>query len=84
MAVTVLAPGNLYEGKRYDPIECERSEWRLLCSYGRSKTGYLVRKYVDDLSDYADMWDCGMNAIVMRYAEVLLMYAECKIRAESD
>ena len=34
---------------------------------------------MDDLSDYADMWDCGMNAIVMRYAEVLLMYAECKI-----
>jgi len=79
LAVTVLAPGNLYEGKRYDPIDVKDPNGDYYAPYGRSKTGYLVRKYVDDLSDYADMWDCGMNAIVMRYAEVLLMYAECKI-----
>lgn len=79
LAATVLAPGNLYGGKYYDPIDVNDPNGDYYAPYGRSKTGYLVRKYVDDLADYADMWDCGMNAIVMRYAEVLLMYAECKI-----
>lgn len=74
-----MAPGNLYGGKRYDPIDVKDPNGDYYAPYGRSKTGYLLRKYVDDLSDYADMWDCGMNAIVMRYAEVLLMYAECKV-----
>ncbi|WP_455593538.1 RagB/SusD family nutrient uptake outer membrane protein [Bacteroides sp.] len=83
LAATVLAPGNLYEGKYYDPIDVNDPNGDYYAPYGRSKTGYLVRKYVDDLSDYADMWDCGMNAIVMRYAEVLLMYAECKIELNS-
>ena len=36
---------------------------------------------MDDLSDYADMWDTGMNGIVIRYAEILLMYAESKIES---
>lgn len=79
LGITILAPGNLYEGTYYNPIDVEDPNGDYYAPYGRSKTGYLVRKYVDDLSDYPDMWDSGMNAIVMRYAEVLLMDAECKI-----
>ena len=83
LGATVLAPGNLYNGKYYNPIDVKDPDGDYYAPYGRSKTGYLVRKYVDDLADYANMWDTGMNAIAMRYAEVLLMYAECKIELSS-
>lgn len=79
LGATVLAPGNLYEGKRYDPIDRDDPNGDYYAQYGRAKTGYLVRKYVDNLGDYKDMWDTGINGIVIRYAEILLMYAECKI-----
>ena len=79
LSASILCPGDLYEGKYYDPIDQNDPNGDYYAPYGRSKTGYLVRKYVDDLSDYADMWNTAMNAIVMRYAEVLLMYAECKV-----
>lgn len=79
LGVTVLSPGDEYDGRRYDPIDVKDPHGDYYAPYGRSKTGYLVRKYVYDLSDYSDMWNTGINAIVMRYAEVLLMFAECKI-----
>lgn len=79
LAATIIAPGNLYEGKRFDPIDIADLNGDYYAAYGRPKTGYLVRKYIDDLADYKDVWDTGTNAIVMRYAEVLLMYAESKI-----
>lgn len=79
LSASILCPGDLYEGKFYDPIDQADPNGDYYAPYGRSKTGYLVRKYVDNLSDYADMWNTSMNAIVMRYAEVLLMYAECKV-----
>ncbi|HEX7756068.1 MAG TPA: RagB/SusD family nutrient uptake outer membrane protein, partial [Niabella sp.] len=45
-----------------------------------SPTGYVVKKYISHLSDFdPDMWNSGLNAIVIRYAEVLLSYAEAKI-----
>lgn len=77
--ISILSPGEQYEGFIYDPINPADPHGDYYQPFGRSKTGYLVRKYVDDLSDYADMWETGMNGIVIRYAEVLLMYAECKI-----
>lgn len=79
LGASILAPGNLYEGKRYDPIDITDPNGDYYAQYGRAKTGYLVRKYVDNLADYKDMWDTGVNGIVIRYAEVLLMYAECKV-----
>lgn len=44
-----------------------------------SPTGYVVKKYISNLSDYDDVWNNGLNAIVIRYAEVLLSYAEAMI-----
>lgn len=79
LAASILAPGNLYEGKRYNPIDVANPNKDYYAEYGRAKTAYLVRKYVDNLSDYKDMWNTGVNGIVIRYAEVLLMYAECKV-----
>lgn len=79
LAATIIYPGCLYEGSYFNSIDIKDPTGDYYAPYGRSKTGYHPRKYIDNLSDYADMWNTGMNAIVMRYAEVLLMYAESKI-----
>ena len=76
---SLIYPGCLYEGSYFNPIDKNDPTGDFYAPYGRSKTGYHPRKYIDNLSDYADMWNTAMNAIVMRYAEVLLMYAESKI-----
>ncbi|MCW9706626.1 RagB/SusD family nutrient uptake outer membrane protein [Fodinibius salsisoli] len=41
-------------------------------------TGFNVRKYVDE-EDYTDPGNSGLNINLLRYAEVLLTYAEAKI-----
>lgn len=81
--LSILRPGSLYEGSYYDPIDVANKTGDYYAPYGGSKTGYNVRKYVDEIKDYKDIWATGMNAIVIRYAEVLLMYAESKIEANS-
>lgn len=43
-------------------------------------SGYLYRKYTD-IADMADDENSDMNLILVRYAEVLLIYAEAKIEA---
>ncbi|UKJ06568.1 RagB/SusD family nutrient uptake outer membrane protein [Solitalea lacus] len=55
---------------------------------GNSPTGYNLKKYLSNLSDYWNtaygttaLSSTGGNVIVFRYAEVLLMYAEAKIEA---
>jgi hypothetical protein len=42
-----------------------------------SPTGYYTRKYYDPTSTVAD-FGSGLNLILIRYADVLLMYAEAK------
>lgn len=79
LAASLIYPGCLYEGSYFNPIDIKDPTGDYYAPYGRSKTGYHPRKYIDNLGDYADMWNTGMNAIVMRYAEILLMYAESKI-----
>lgn len=41
-----------------------------------SKTGLTWAKYLDPMSQYADIWKTSCSPIVFRYAEVLLTYAE--------
>ncbi|MDH6304220.1 hypothetical protein M2463_000725 [Parabacteroides sp. PH5-13] len=41
-------------------------------------TGWYFKKYVSN-ADYADPGNCGVNLIYLRYAEVLLTYAEASI-----
>lgn len=43
-----------------------------------TQTGWYFKKYVSN-SDYAQPWNCGVNLIYLRYAEVLLTYAEASI-----
>jgi hypothetical protein len=75
LQATIIAPGSLYEGKYFDPLNPSSIDYYAVYSY----TGYAPRKYTSNLSDIPDMWNCGLNIPVIRYAEVLLTYAEAKI-----
>jgi SusD family. len=74
---TVIYPGALYEGSYFDPLNVNSDDY--YTKGNTSKTGYNFRKYVDSPSQYKDVWNTGMNAMVVRYAEVLLMYAEAMV-----
>jgi hypothetical protein len=74
---TIITPGSLYEGFYYNPIEVGSPDF--YAPYGNTKTGYLPRKFDAFLSDFPNVWNAGLNIIVIRYAEVLLSYAEAKI-----
>jgi hypothetical protein len=47
-------------------------------TYIASTTGYNLKKYINP-EDYANPANSGINMILLRYAEVLLTYAEAKI-----
>jgi len=75
---TVWYPGaTLYSGSIFNPTDPKIADY--YDQYGGARTGYNFRKYIWDVSDYADVWNTGMNAIVIRYAEMLLSFAEAKI-----
>lgn len=41
-------------------------------------TGWYFKKYVSD-HDFLNPWNCGVNLIYLRYAEILLIYAEASV-----
>lgn len=47
-------------------------------SYHNSTTGFNIKKYFN-VEDYADINKSHINIILLRYAEVLLTYAEAKV-----
>jgi len=73
-------PGATYPGQEIvagdDLNDATSGQWN------KSATGYNWIKYISqqDIDD-ANYWDSGIHFIVMRYAEVLLMYAEAKLEA---
>ncbi|WP_104384396.1 RagB/SusD family nutrient uptake outer membrane protein [Sphingobacterium sp. HMA12] len=81
LTASIVYPGQFYEGKYYNPIE--RSSGDYYNGSNNSKTGYLYKKYTSNLSDYPDLWNTGLNMILIRYAEILLTYAEAKIESAS-
>lgn len=78
LKASIVYPGELYEGFYYNSIDPNSADY--FNGDNNSKTGYLEKKFISHMSeDYNDMWNTGLNVIVIRYAEVLLGYAEAKI-----
>jgi hypothetical protein len=50
-------------------------------TYLATSTGFNIKKYIN-AEDYANPANCGINIILLRYAEVLLTYAEAKIELD--
>jgi starch-binding outer membrane protein, SusD/RagB family len=80
--MTVVVPGSTLGGKMYDPIgDPSSSDY-----YTKGNTyysGYGIRKYISHPEDFDNFWLVGLNVPLIRYAEVLLTYAEAKIEANS-
>ena len=76
---TVLAPGLEFGGAVYNSFpESPTADKLINNNFSNTHTGYVWLKYTDP-ADRADPGNSGINIIKMRYADVLLMYAEAKI-----
>ena len=85
---SVIYPGETWNDRIFNSLEPVGPDEYYNSSKGnRSRTGYCLRKYCAPLSelpnpDPADVQ--GVNFIVIRYAEVLLTYAEALIEQNKD
>jgi hypothetical protein len=80
LEATILVPGAFYEGQYFNPMEEFTGNEDYWASY--NYTGYCIKKYTAFLSDFTDIWNSGLNIPLIRYAEVLLTYAEAKIELD--
>jgi starch-binding outer membrane protein, SusD/RagB family len=80
LAFTILYPGAPWDGGVFDSRPrgiSSKPEAFDLQNAQVSVTGFNIRKYID-VTDKTDRGNGGIDVILMRYADVLLMYAEAK------
>lgn len=81
LSYSIFVPGDvLPNGKTFNSLPSSTTGDAVGSSFVVSPTGWNVKKYVNK-EDLAKPNDCGINIILIRYAEVLLTYAEAKIEA---
>jgi hypothetical protein len=80
LSATVIVPGSLYYGAYYNPLENIPGNLDYYATENYS--GFAVRKYNPFPDDFNDVWNVGLNIPLIRYAEVLLTYAEAKIELD--
>lgn len=68
----------LPNGSIYDPRPGFGGADDIEAGFQTTDTGFNVEKYVNE-ECLGDQYNCGVNVIEMRYAEILLIYAEAKI-----
>ena len=87
---SILYPGSDWQGGVYNTIPGATYEGREIIpgddlndgtggQWNKTSTGYNWLKYIPVEDDNA--WDGAIHHIIIRYADVLLMYAEAKIEA---
>lgn len=76
---SVFVPGDILpDGSVFDPLPGSHSVDEVYSTFVVSPTAFNVKKYVNT-EDLSHPGNCGINLILLRYAEVLLTYAEAKI-----
>jgi len=86
LAATILYPGAPYvpaggtQPLYYDPLDASSPDY-YASGNNTSPSGYVVKKYTSNLGDFDQLFQSGLNITVIRYAEVLLSYAEAKIES---
>jgi hypothetical protein len=75
---TLLYPGAEFDGEIYNSLPDSPTADRVKNDFNATATGYQQIKYVDP-ADREDRGNSGIDLIILRYADVLLMYAEAKI-----
>jgi len=78
MYATVVFPGASYCGITYNSLPGSKTADEIRKDFNTTSTGFNFIKYVD-CADRNDRGNSGVDYILMRYADVLLMYAEAKI-----
>lgn len=81
LRATILYPGQaygIYEGSGFPSVIQGSGDYGPDAN-NCTHTGYNFKKFYSDLSEYENAWDDERNFPVLRYAEVLLTYAEAKI-----
>ncbi|MEJ7829845.1 MAG: RagB/SusD family nutrient uptake outer membrane protein, partial [Segetibacter sp.] len=68
----------LPDGKIFKPEPNSGTSDAIGNTYLASTTGFVLKKYINT-EDYANPTNNGINIILLRFAEVLLTYAEAKI-----
>jgi len=68
----------LYNGRIYDPTPGSGTGDEIGGTYLATSLGYNIKKYVNE-EDIGNPTNCSINIILIRYAEILLTYAEAKI-----
>ncbi len=71
----------LPDNKTYDSRPGSGTADAVGYTYLATTTGFNVKKYINK-EDLGQPGNCGINIILIRYAEVLLTYAEAKIEAD--
>ncbi|HUX58303.1 MAG TPA: RagB/SusD family nutrient uptake outer membrane protein [Bacteroidales bacterium] len=70
---------SVINGKKYQGNPDSTSVEGDLFTYDAGMTGYCLRKYIDE--EYkGDVYSGGSDVPIVRYAEVLLSYLECRIK----
>ncbi len=84
LAATILYPGAPYlpagssTPSYFDPLDDSSPDY-YASGNNTSPSGYVVKKFTSNLGDFDNLFQSGLNMTVIRYAEVLLSYAEAKI-----
>ncbi len=86
--MTIVRHGSVIEDKtgkkttvNVDPNDPKNNTKNKLGRENGSQTGYFFRKYYDPSQEAwtaGTTWECNINFVTLRYADVLLMYAEAK------
>lgn len=78
---SVFLPGDILpDGKVFKPQPGSGTTDAVGSSFQSSNTGFVLKKYINK-EDLAQTQNGGINPIIIRYAEVLLNYAEAKVEA---
>lgn len=76
---SVFVPGDLLpNGQAFNSVPTSGTADATGSTYYATSTGFTLKKYIN-AEDYANPGNSGINIILLRYAEVLLTYAEAKI-----
>jgi hypothetical protein len=79
---SIYVPGDLLpNGVLFDSRPNSGAADAVGSNYQVSVTGFIVRKYIN-VEDLSELGNSGINLILLRYAEVLLTYAEAKIELD--
>lgn len=78
MYATLLYPGAMFDGAVFNSLPSSTTPDQVRSDFNATATGYQFIKYVNP-EDKNDRGNSGVDFILMRYADILLTYAEAKI-----